>query len=210
MQLSSLAPCLATFPNFLLLFLKWLRAFISKQVASERDGGKKSHWNLNWLSMLCGSPLKRETNRGSCWVTWPTRLMCASGEDKEKRNNPFETPALSLARSLCPSQPLSSMEPIRRKQVWCLLQAHIYHREGDVSLHFPLGCFWIVLCRDTLNLLCISMYFFVALSSLPLTFRLLVCHWLLGLVFAQRRQFFGPWEVQPESMTEGLNRALDQ
>lgn len=100
MQLSSLAPCLATFPHFLLLFLKWLRAFISKQVASERDGGKKSHWNLNWLSMLCGSPLKRETNRGSCWVTWPTRLMCASGEDKEKRNNPFETPALSLLLAL--------------------------------------------------------------------------------------------------------------
>lgn len=108
-------------------------------------------YSLNWLSMLCGDPLKRRTDRGSHQVTWPARWMCMRGK-KRKRGTICSTHSLLLARSLSLSSPLPSlplplsqshtlsltflhthclsdaflfsMEAMRRKQVWCFLEAH--------------------------------------------------------------------------------------
>lgn len=95
-------------------------------------------YSLNWLSMLCGDPLKRRTDRGSHQVTWPTRWMCMRGK-KRKRGTICSAHScslsLSFALSLTHTHTFSlthslsdafffSMEAMRRKQVWCFLEAH--------------------------------------------------------------------------------------
>lgn len=121
-------------------------------------------YSLSWLSMLCGDPLKRRTDRGSHQVTWPARWMCMRGK-KRKRGTICPTHFRSLPLSVLPllSPPLPSLSVIVALShthwlpFWCLLLLNGGHEkragmmlpggtQGKRHVGFLLfthGCFWL-------------------------------------------------------------------